>query len=266
MTYIYTPLSKKAKMSDDEKHSDSEDWPPTSPYSGSHSAHHSPFDEEDPQVALEEERYYGTVSPISPSMLQKVARDSYYKGLEKWMINFYYKYFDDFYKTHGTLPFTIPDPIQQRALQSMVSKITTKSKYMMVTVNPKPGIELPEFKKKIEKFVGRSMVQKYAYVYEVRNYEEKEFSGLHSHILLEYDGTPSNFKRNTKNTFKKICDVNNSHILNFKFVPIEHLPDKMNYLKGIKQKKKLPSVEITKKFREKNELKTIYQSEPPLPL
>jgi hypothetical protein len=40
----------------------------------------------------------------------------------------------------------------------------------------------------------------------------------------------------------------------------------MNYLKGIKQKKKLPSVEITKKFREKNELKTIYQSEPPLPL
>lgn len=251
----------------DEKDYDSEDESAVEPYISSHSAYHSPFDDgEDPRVQLEELRYHGHVSPVSARKLQIVARDCYYKGLEKWMVNFYYKYFDDHFKEHGCLPFEISDEVQKIALQNMAKKFTTKSKYMMVTVNPKPDIELDDFIKKIEKYVSRKMVKKYAYVYEVRKYEEKEYVGLHSHILLEYDGTPSNFRRNTKNTFKKICDTNNSHILNFKFVPEEHLSDKMEYLKGKKVTKKMTSVELSKRYREENELENLYESEPPLPL
>uniref|UniRef100_UPI00404767B9 hypothetical protein n=1 Tax=Aliarcobacter sp. TaxID=2321116 RepID=UPI00404767B9 len=88
---------------------------------------------------------------------------------------------------------------------------------LFVTVNPRPDVSLIEFKKAMNKFLSKVWVQSYYMVYEQRGVDETEQGkGFHSHILL---WKPDNKKsheviRETKNTFKNVCSVDNPSILN----------------------------------------------------
>lgn len=154
-----------------------------------------------------------------------------------------------------------------KRLDKEASRLSSKPPYMFITVNPRKEITLSELKKAVEKCVSKRVIKDYHYCYEVRKKEEKNFVGLHCHILVympEY--VPYQFKRSVKNTFKHICDANNPNILNFKFIPnIEVFNEKIKYLQGNKQNDKLKGVELSKEYRRLNKLEDLYSNHPSLP-
>lgn len=155
---------------------------------------------------------------------------------------------------------------QLQMLEEEADRLTTKSPFWFLTINPRQDVSLSLLKKKVKKMVSKKCIISYAYVYEVRKYEEKDYKGLHCHILLEQKDKPYNFKRGCKSTFKDICDFNNPHILNFKNIKdMEMLKEKYEYIKGNKKTKKLKGVQLSKEFRKLNNLQDMYNSSPPLP-
>ena len=137
-----------------------------------------------------------------------------------------------------------------------------KDPYWWITINPKPNIVLKDIKYKIESFVKRKIVANYIYVYEQRGTCPRSCgSGIHLHVLIKKNKKtmPTVFKRDIKNSFKSITDVNNKSIFNVHACPKKYLKDKYTYMtsektgdkKDIKQKYDLV-------FRKKNNLNKIY--------
>lgn len=143
---------------------------------------------------------------------------------------------------------------------------STKSPYLMLTINIKPGVTLDELDKVVKKLIKKKSIKYWEYVYEVRAEEEKGvYTGLHCHMLLEYHDKPYSFKKGVKNTCKNICNVDVPSILNFKHVDMELVPDKHQYLLGEKQDAKLAGVNLTNEWRESIGIEAMYESNPPLP-
>lgn len=189
---------------------------------------------------------------------EKAYEDAYYQLCKTFM---YRQMVSDLIE-HGKPPMEMKNPKYVGMLQAQADRLVSKPPFLLITVNVRPNTLLDDLKKKVEKFVKKKTIQSFAYVYEVR---KDDFTGLHAHILVQYDDKPYNFKRGAKNTFKTICDVNNPNILNFRFVQLDKLLSKYNYLKGEKQSKKLPGVKHSEQYRTKNNLLPIYESIPPLP-
>lgn len=112
------------------------------------------------------------------------------------------------------------------------------NRYLFITINPKPDIKFPDFRKKVEKLVGRKMFKHAIYAYEQRGAQESEMGkGFHVHILVErnLNYKPFNLKKNTKNTMQKIVgNVNNPALLNMQVVGEDYRKDKIQYFTGIK--------------------------------
>ena len=140
--------------------------------------------------------------------------------------------------------------------------IITKPPYALITINPYPTITLDELVKYVNKFKKRKFIDSYLYVYEVR---KEDYSGLHCHMLVKYNCKPYDLKRNSKSTFKNVCDESNPCILNFKFIEEDILQSKIEYLSGNKKDEKQPGVIATRQYRVENGLQKIYESTPPLP-
>ena len=107
--------------------------------------------------------------------------------------------------------------------------------FVFITINPRPDVKLPMFRKKLEKLVNRKMFLKYLYVLEQRGSTETEVGkGFHAHILakrcLSYK--PSWVEKNIKNTCKGLCDVNNAKLLNIQKIGEEFARDKKQYIMG----------------------------------
>lgn len=194
-------------------------------------------------------------------------------GLKKILDKAYRDALYDFYKhafksqmvanfmESGQIPITPDNDMQLKLLNEAKDRLITKSPYIFLTINPRDGVGLEEFKKQIEKFANRRIVRAYSYVYEIRS---ASYTGMHCHMLLHYTCKPYDFKRAAKSTFKNVCDVNNPAILNIRYVDSDALTDKLEYMSGKKQDKKLDSVKWTKEWRLKNKIQDIYASEQPL--
>lgn len=167
---------------------------------------------------------------------------------------------------------SVPLPMPKKVVKHVYDMYCTKSPYAFVTVNPYPKTPLPVFEKAVNKLLSKKTIPCYFQVYEVRravddsdDSDDSKGPGLHAHILLEYTGTPSNFKRSTKNTFKTVCDISNNCILNIKFVKPEVLQSKIDYMLGQKQDKKQSGVQATIQYRKANNLPDWTESCPPFP-
>lgn len=160
----------------------------------------------------------------------------------------------------GDVPFPVDCPQALDVVSKQTERLNTKPPFCLLTVNPRPEVKLADFKKKLLKFLGKKTVPEYFACIEVRKNED----GMHAHILCRYTPPPSQFKRSTKNTFRDVCDSDNSCILNFKFLQEDLLPDKIKYMLGEKQQKKQKGVEDTKLFRKKYDLPDYWESNPPL--
>lgn len=136
---------------------------------------------------------------------------------------------------------------------------------IFITVNPRPDIDLLEFMKVLRKYVIKKWIDDYIYVIEQRGITEDESGkGFHSHILIwkPDNKRSSEVIRETKNTFKKICSVDNPSILNIQNCKEEDIEKRKNYMLGLKALDDDPSKEQKQKidigFRERNNIEVYY--------
>ncbi len=165
------------------------------------------------------------------------------------------------YMKDGTLPEETKDPKHVKLLSDLFTNTQQKPPYVLITINPRPTVEFPEFEKIINKVIKKKAIKAFMYVYEVRG----EGKGLHCHIIAYYDCRPFDLKKGLQNTCKSICDISNPSILNLKYLPEDIVPAKVQYLLGNKTERKQAGVEDTKNFRIQNNILPVYESVPPLP-
>lgn len=143
--------------------------------------------------------------------------------------------------------------------------------YFWITVNPKPSITFKELEKEVDRYVKRTFIKSYIYVYEQRASKENSKDigeGLHCHLLIERDMSanvsPYDIQKRTRIAFKNICDSQNKSILHFKQMPEEYIIDKFNYItnKNLDDEHldKLQKQEYDKIWRKTNLIKNIYAS------
>lgn len=107
--------------------------------------------------------------------------------------------------------------------------------FVFITVNPKSGVSFEDFDKQVRKLLKRNMFVGVLAVYEQRGKNEQEIGkGFHAHILAErnLNYKPSKVAKNTKNTFKGVCDVNRSYLMNIQFTGPDFASDKQEYILG----------------------------------
>lgn len=119
-----------------------------------------------------------------------------------------------------------------------VKKESNLRDWVWLTINPKPDIELIPFMKILDKAVHRKLWERYYYVLEQRGtIEENNLGkGFHAHLLLrrspetEYKHT----KRQMRNSFKNVCNVDHDKVFYWKECREDFLDDKMEYITNIK--------------------------------
>lgn len=107
--------------------------------------------------------------------------------------------------------------------------------FVFITVNPRDDVSFQDFDKQVRKLIKRNMFGGALAVYEQRGKTEKEIGkGFHAHILasrnLNYK--PSKVAKNSRNTFKDVCNVKASHLLNIQFIGPDFASDKQEYILG----------------------------------
>lgn len=192
--------------------------------------------------------------------LQAIAKKAYMDATYQFLKTCFLREHVRAFAEDGVLPVVPKDPRLLNSLNNQMDRLTSKPPYLFITINPRTIVTFAELDKVVKKVVKKKTIKEYAYVYEVRKGE----TGLHCHLLVHYEDRPHNFKRGVKNTCKNICDANNNNILNFKFVNIENLQSKMDYISGIKKTSKMPGVKDTISWRKLNNILPIYHSIPPL--
>lgn len=160
----------------------------------------------------------------------------------------------------GKSPIPLRLPETKRMMEEQVESFTTKSPFVLLTINPREGISLLEFKLCFEKFVKKKWIKTYFYVFEIR---KSPNHGLHAHCILEYTGRPFDMKKSVKKYFNKVCDSNNHNICNVKYIPEAIIEDKLKYLLGQKKESKMSGVAATRAYRQANNLQAYYESNPP---
>jgi len=136
---------------------------------------------------------------------------------------------------------------------------------LFITVNPRPDIQLDEFMKSLNKYVNKKWIEDYIYVIEQRGITEDESGkGFHSHLLIwkPDNKRSSEVIRETKNTFKKICSVDNPAILNIQNCKEDDIDKRKNYMLGLKGLNDDPTKEQKQKidvgFRKRNNIDLYY--------
>lgn len=135
-------------------------------------------------------------------------------------------------------------------------KIGKSEKWIWLTINPKPEITLPKFITTIQKLYQKRWIDQYAYVYETT-----ENNHFHSHGLIKCFYEPARARKELANTVKDITTITNHHCFKFVILDSDKAAQKMNYMLGFKKPSKMSGVEITKKWREEEMLKSIYENE-----
>lgn len=198
---------------------------------------------------------------ISDEELQQINKKAYMDATLKFLTTAYMREHVRVFAEDGTLPLIPDDPKLLDMLNNQADALAQKPPNILITINPRADVSLRDLVKVVDKLIKKKTITHYAYVYEVR----KENEGLHCHMLVKYDDKPYNFKRGVKNTCKNICDSNNPNILNFKFIPEEHLLQKFKYILGEKKSSKMSGVNYTIEYRKRHNINNIYESNPLFP-
>lgn len=195
-------------------------------------------------------------------VIRRAKRDAKYQFYKTLFLRSFVQDFMDDGKVPDEAKLTVDEKL---IIQKQVLRNSTKPPYIFLTVSPRPDITLNVFKNCIEKFIMKKFIKEYAYVYEVRDCQNGIYTGLHSHILCRYVCRPYDFLRASKTAFKNVCNVNHSDILNVKYILEELLPDKISYMLGNKKKSKERGVELSRAYRQENDMPEIFESSPPFP-
>lgn len=167
------------------------------------------------------------------------------------------------------------DDLIEKEFKELYLKVKTNnsdnSRFIWLTINPRKEITLEEFIKTIKKYVKRTFIKSYYYVYEQRASQRNEKDmgdGLHAHLLLERNEEANikmyDIKKRTKDSFRQITDVENSNIFYYKLMPEKFIIDKLNYMNNKnlddEHQDKLEKQEYDKKWRNLNKLQDTYST------
>jgi len=148
---------------------------------------------------------------------------------------------------------------KKKRLRSLVK---VEPEIYWITVNPKPGVELPIIMKTIHNFCNRKAVIDYHYTFEQRGESELELGkGIHCHMLILWNKKQNKYlKQFLKESCGRIVGSTNNNILNIRRITSDIYQDKLDYLEGKKwDKEKDLKIKMDKFFREKNNILCIYK-------
>lgn len=140
-----------------------------------------------------------------------------------------------------------------------------KYPYVVITVNPDSSNQkIDKLVPLIDRFLKLEYIDSFKFVFEQRGKTEEEMGkGVHCHMLIPRQRVPqSHLERDAKRIFVSICDVDNWHCLNFKYIndEDENLAKVVDYMMGKKNTEKMASVKIDKIWRKKLGLEEFYGS------
>nr|QNG41019.1 hypothetical protein [Pygoscelis antarcticus]QNG41021.1 hypothetical protein [Pygoscelis antarcticus]QNG41025.1 hypothetical protein [Pygoscelis antarcticus]QNG41027.1 hypothetical protein [Pygoscelis antarcticus]QNG41029.1 hypothetical protein [Pygoscelis antarcticus] len=176
----------------------------------------------------------------------------YDKGV--WMLEFR-KLSQQVYETHDIKS-------QGNVINIIKKTLPLKYTHIFVTVNPPPSLLLDDFIKIINKMLNKRWIKGYIYVLEQRGENDEELGkGFHTHILLDIQEgiKKSEIDREIKNTWKKILDQDNYHILNIKYINNDEQLRKQSYMLSYKKEEiKHKKQEYDIIWRNRNNLNKYY--------
>jgi len=110
--------------------------------------------------------------------------------------------------------------------------------YCFITINPDvKKINLETFRKKVDKLVNRNIFKAVKFVYEQRGQTpEDRGKGFHCHIIARrnLDYKPNKVSSLIKNSCKGLCNVDNEALLNIRWLHMDYVDDKIDYIEGTK--------------------------------
>lgn len=143
----------------------------------------------------------------------------------------------------------------------------TLTPYLWLTINPPDNISINTAQTVIQKFLKKKKITSYLYVIEQRGFTDTTIGvGTHYHILFNHTYTNKyELVRETHNTFKKIINIESSHVNNFikyKDCKTDHdVKKRVKYILGNKDGiEKQEKQKYDKIFRQKNNLANYYSN------
>lgn len=176
------------------------------------------------------------------------------------------KLFEEAYLNKLEDPSALEDARLHDSIKDCIRLRTEKAKscsssHIFLTLNPDPTHTLDDIKKYIFKCITKKWIKQYWISFEQRGRtEDTRGTGIHCHILINRGVEPGKARRELKNTFKNLCNVDNPHLLNFKWITEKSLENHIKYITGEKRPKddKEDMMAQDKLWREKYQLEPYY--------
>lgn len=147
--------------------------------------------------------------------------------------------------------------LKQQISQAMKCKALGKTPFVFLTVNFDPSKSLDECFKAGQKLGNRKIWEWAHWVHEQRG-ETEETAGNGHHLHLVAKLADGNAKTRAKTTVCHVCQVSNSAIFHWKYIPEEYVADKIEYITEAKALEKQSKQTIDKLWRAKNNISPIY--------
>ncbi|AXQ65437.1 MAG: putative replication initiation protein [Circular genetic element sp.] len=148
-----------------------------------------------------------------------------------------------------------------RAKQSISRALKVKSSrrtdYVFLTVNFDPSKAFEECFKAAQKLGNRKIWEWSHWVHEQRG-ETTETAGNGHHLHLVAKVAAQNAKTRAKTTVCHVCQVSNSAVFHWKYIPEEYVQDKLLYITEPKALEKQAKQVIDKTWRKANNILSLY--------
>lgn len=138
-------------------------------------------------------------------------------------------------------------------------KMLEKRELFWITINPKPGVALQQFRELVmTRLMNRKIMKGAVFCFEQRA-EEQPYHGFHCHILLDKTMSPKQMHDRIYNTFKNI--VGNPKHIDLRVYPYTYREEKLEYLKGRKwDSEKETLIKATQEWRKQEGLDDMYEA------
>lgn len=158
------------------------------------------------------------------------------KSFETILKKKYNEYWNDRFETDDNLKnnFQIFKYLDDKNAKINAEKDTD---YILITINPRDGVKFQDFNNLVLKSIKKKWISSYLYSFEQRGETEDDVGWRpHCHIILYRKGKIyCEIVREFKSCFKKICNVENIHCLNFKVIKDGTFYQVVNYVVGWKK-------------------------------
>lgn len=149
--------------------------------------------------------------------------------------------------------------MKQQISRALKCKALGKTNYVFLTVNFDPSKAFEECFKAAQKLGNRKIWEWSHWVHEQRG-ETEETAGHGHHVHLVAKIADANAKTRAKTTVCHVCQVKNSAIFHWKYIPEEYIDDKIKYITEPKALEKQTKQLIDKQWRLANNISPIYHN------